>query len=269
MLNVIVIPLYKKNLNEFERISIRQCFKVFKGHTICVVKPESLDLSTIFKEFPFNKMICFEDGFFEDIHGYNRLMLSPKFYESFLNYNYMLIYQPDAFAFSDMLNYWANSGYDYIGAPWLRPLKNNTPFNRLYNKLKSDLYIKFNVTQKGLPKSKQLYNRVGNGGFSLRNIKKFYDLTISEEEMIQHYIDLKNPAFNEDLFWSIEVNRKQKRLNIPNFLTAIRFSIETHPKYAFELGGNTLPFGCHAWEKHLDFWGKFIKEESYNIPEIL
>ena len=269
MLNVIIVPLYKETLNEFERVSIRQCFKVFMERVICVVKPDSLDLSAILEEFPFNKVVSFDDSFFKDIHGYNRLMLSPTFYGSFLDYSYMLIYQPDAFAFSDKLNYWADSGYDYIGAPWLRPLKTNTAFSRRYNKLKSDLYVKFNVSQKGLPKSKQLYNRVGNGGFSLRNIKKFYDLTLSEKGMIQHYINLKNPAFNEDLFWSIEVNRKQKRLNIPDFKIAIKFSIETHPKYAFELGGNTLPFGCHAWEKHLDFWREFIREEGYNIPVAL
>ncbi len=250
--NVIVVPLYKDTLTQFEYISLQQCFRIFDKQLIYLIKPDSLNLSFLPLEFSFHKIISFNDEFFEDIHGYNKLMMSPQFYEKFLGYDFMLIYQADAYVFSDQLNYWSKSGYDYIGAPWLRPSK--TKLSELILKLKSYLYTKFNSKKNGIPKSKQFFNKVGNGGFSLRNIKKFYALSISEKEASTKYINLRNPAFNEDLFWSVEVNRKKKQLNIPNYKIAIQFSIETFPEYAFLLNNQKLPFGCHAWEKHLDFW---------------
>ena len=48
------------------------------------------------------------------------LMLSPFFYESFLDFKYVLIHQLDVFIFKDELNYWCNQNYDYIGAPWFK-----------------------------------------------------------------------------------------------------------------------------------------------------
>jgi hypothetical protein len=263
--NVIIVPLYKNELTQFEHISLKQCFKTFNCRIIIAIKPKNLNLSNITKQYPFTNVVSFDDEFFIDINGYNKLMLSAIFYEQFLSYKYMLIYQTDAFVFSDKLGFWTNSGYDYIGAPWLRPLKYNNWFNRKFVQLKSIFYIRFNITQNRLPKSKQLYNKVGNGGFSLRNINKFYNLAIKEKLLAEYYINLKNPAFNEDLFWSIEINRKNKQLNIPNFKTAALFAIETYPEFGFDLTKQELPFGCHAWEKNLIFWKNKIQSEGYVI----
>ncbi len=261
--NVVVVPIYKLSLNNFECVSLAQCFRVFKNHKIIMVKPHRLAVSSLLKKFAFSEVVSFENDYFDTIHGYNALMLSAEFYAKFLNYNFMLIYQPDAFVFTDQLDQWSNSGYDYIGAPWLRPLKHNNPANRLLFNLKRYLFIKFNITKNGLPKSKQFYNSVGNGGFSIRNISKFHSICISHQQLANKYVQLKNLAFNEDLFWSIEVNRKKKLLNIPNYKVALQFSIETFPFMAFELNNHKLPFGCHAWEKHLDFWKEKIENEGY------
>lgn len=263
--NIVVVPLYKTALSKYELISLEQCFRVFKDKTIIAVKPVHLDISSILVKFPFSQVISFNDSFFESIHGYNELMLSPVFYKEFLAYNFMLIYQPDTFAFANDLDYWCAQGYDYIGAPWIKPLKHNHAFNRLIYTFKSYLYTKFNVTRQGLPKSKQFYNKTGNGGFSLRNIQLFYQLANEEKSLAEHYVGLKNLAFNEDLFWSIEINRKKKRINIPDYNTALRFSIESFPEYGYSLIDKTLPFGCHAWEKHLNFWKDKIEAFGYKL----
>lgn len=265
--NVIIVPLYKNELNEFEHISLKQCFKIFTGKTIIAIKPKSLNLSCITKEYPFNDVVSFDDEFFVNINGYNKLMLSAIFYERFLAYNYMLIYQTDAFVFTDQLDFWANAGYDYIGAPWLRPLKNNNLFNRYIFAIKCYIYTKFNVKKNGLPKGKQLYNKVGNGGFSLRNISKFHEICIVKRELAEQYINLNNPSFNEDIFWSIEVNRKSLKLKIPNLREGLKFAFENYPAYAFRLNNGELPFGCHAWEKNLPFWSFYLKNKGYNFDD--
>lgn len=263
--NIVIVPLYKTELNRYQLISLTQCFRIFEGRNIIAVKPANLNIDTILQKFPFTDIVSFDDHFFESIHGYNELMLSPGFYGAFLKYNFMLIYQPDTFAFADGLDYWCAQGYDYIGAPWIKPLKHNNAFNRSVYNLKSYWYTKFNVTRDGLPKSKQFYNKVGNGGFSLRNIKLFHQLSTEEQALAQHYISLKNLAFNEDLFWSIEVNRKKKRINIPGYKTALKFSIETFPEYGYRINHKILPFGCHAWEKHLGFWKDKIEQFGYQL----
>lgn len=44
-------------------------------------------------------------------------MLSAEFYDRFAAYEYVLIYQLDAFVFADRLAEFCQMGYDYIGAP--------------------------------------------------------------------------------------------------------------------------------------------------------
>ena len=78
-------------------------------------------------------------------------MLSSEFYRRFSKFEYILIYQLDAFVFKDQLNYWCKKGYDYIGAPWFEG---------------------FHLTKTGVN-----IIGVGNGGFSLRRVKTHIDLT--------------------------------------------------------------------------------------------
>lgn len=47
---------------------------------------------------------------------------------------------------------------------------------------------------------------------------------------------------------------------MPSFNTALEFSFDNNPEYAFELNNHKLPFGCHAWDLFYSykFWGKYI-----------
>lgn len=63
---------------------------------------------------------CFERHFFTSVEGYNKLCYNIDFYSAFRNYDYMLIYQLDAWVFRNELQMWCEKGYDYIGSPFLR-----------------------------------------------------------------------------------------------------------------------------------------------------
>jgi len=256
----VIVPLYKTKLNHLEDLSLKQCFKHLSQHKIIAVKPECLSLENY--DYKFNEVISFDDEFFSNIAGYNRLMLSPVFYEKFLSYNYILIYQTDAFVFRDELLYWCKQGYDYIGAPWLRYDKYTDIIKAIKNTTLIYLHIKKNSKQPGsyLPTNRQFENRVGNGGFSLRNPKKFHQICIEEKELIDFYNTKSEHYFNEDTFWGIEVNRKRKRLNIPGYKKAIYFSLENSLPHAVKIMGDKLPFGCHAWDMHIDFWRPIFAE---------
>ena len=92
-------------------------------------------------------------------------MLSNFFYSAFREYDYMLLYQLDAFVFKNELLYWCNKNYDYIGAPWIAS--------------KQTLLKKIELQFKSKRKQKraEIFFKVGNGGFSLRRIQKFFDIT--------------------------------------------------------------------------------------------
>ena len=112
----VVIPVYKENLSEFEKISLQQAQKIFGGkYPIIFFAPAGKTFSYFNVA---NRVIYFPQQFFQSGAAYNALMMNPGFYKVFFEYDYILIYQLDAFVFSDKLEYFCNLGYDYIGAPF-------------------------------------------------------------------------------------------------------------------------------------------------------
>ena len=265
MENAVIIPFYKPTLTTTEIISLEQCFKILHRHPIIAVVPHSLDMSFT-DGYVFNDVIRFDDSYFKDIYAYNRLMFATDFYKAFLPFEFILIYQLDAFVFEDALDYWCSQEYDYIGAPWLdEDILEQGVVAKTKMLLKRYFYTRFNVMRNGFPSRHQFRNITGNGGFSLRRVAKFYNLTISCKNEMQQYLDYHHPAYNEDRFWSVDVNRKKHNLLIPGYRTALKFAIETCPESAYVLNNHVLPFGCHAWDEYQDFWQPFFKEQGYEI----
>src|SRR4051812_16572601 len=101
--NCVVVPLYKKfkSLSGDELVSLQQLYKILNRHPVYFVVPASLDVDDYVQHADsFNKEVGtkrFGDFFFNSIEGYNQLLLSQKFYKAFNEYEYMLIYQTDAF----------------------------------------------------------------------------------------------------------------------------------------------------------------------------
>lgn len=260
----VVIPVYKRELAWNEEISFRQTLRVLGSHPIIMVCPETLDLAkynaiageynrTIYRE-------SFEDRYFANIAGYNRLLLSEEFYGRFERYEYILIAQLDTYVFRDELAVWCSKGYDYIGAPFYG----------------ASLDVK--------------HGSVGNGGLSLRRIGAFLNyfngkMHVVPLSQIALWIDLSAKPYtrwfiwllmafgwhntprsfankfnyNEDKFWSSTLNNSSYELMKPSAEDAIKFAWERFPGELYKHIGR-LPFGCHAWEKYEydSFWKLYI-----------
>jgi len=261
----VIIPFYKNQHSAYEKMALQQCFKILSGHHIIAVKPYNLNLPAEVTQYPFSKMVSFDDDYFKDIQGYNRLMLSDKFYGEFLAYEYMLIYQLDAFVFEDELDFWCSRGIDYVGAPWIRAKDYPNVIKAVVSCGLQYLAKRYNIKKHGLPSKKQFDNTVGNGGFSLRKVRRFYDVCIEYREVIEQYNALNTHHYNEDAFWSIELNRKQKVIKIPGYKQALQFAFELAPARALKINQQQLPFGCHAWDLNIDFWRPIFKQYGYII----
>lgn len=267
MRNIVVIPIYKEMPDETELMSLRQCVKVLGGHGICFVCPKSLDVTPY--TLVTGDSVCVErfDGrFFWGIEGYNDLLKNRDFYKCFKTYEYILIYQLDAWVFEDKLDYWCDKGYDYIGAPWFEDWCNHEDGKEFFC--------------------------VGNGGFSLRRVSRFLTATDVSQKlygfrqfvmrkqwrkgrflgMLKEFLSGPNRLGTfmaskkdrwEDVFFCCDLQGTRLELNTPSCSEAALFSIETSPKYIFnEVNHGQLPFGCHAWRRYEyeEFWKDIIHE---------
>ncbi len=114
----VLIPIYKPQLDADEIFSINTSLSNLQGHDIYWVAPLGLDLSFYDEIFGSISTQFYDVEFFDGIIGYNKLLTSTFFYETFLKYEFILICQPDAIVLKPELQQWLEKPYDYIGAPW-------------------------------------------------------------------------------------------------------------------------------------------------------
>lgn len=225
----VIIPSYKAILTTNEEISLKQARCVLKNYDIYFILPNSLEITYGCKEISEKR---YKDKYFQSAYAYSKFMLEPQVYIDFKDYEYILVYQLDAFVFEDRLDEFCDLGYDYIGAPW--------PFG---------LYFKKNENQ--------YMWHVGNGGLSLRNVNAFIQWT--KKKAFEQYIDY----INEDI---LIASYGEPILNIAPIDTALSFSFESGCGWCWEKTKGKIPFGCHAWEKY-DFenWKPIIEKYGYSV----
>lgn len=259
----IAIPYYKNNLTPTERISLNQCLKILGSYDTYFVSPESLDVNPNVST-PI-KIQKFDDEYFKGIRGYNKLMLSEEFYQRFAAYDYVLIYQLDAFVFRDELQSWADKGYDYIGAPWIRSLYSTSKFGPFVLFLKK--IVNTILGRKKKIYKYTMYNNVGNGGLSIRYVKKMTQITHKYKDKIENQLEyhIDKAFYPEDLWLACEL-KNHDSLKKPSFKEALSFAFDIHPQLAFQLNNHQLPFGCHGFSKPKEgrFWSAIITD-SVNL----
>lgn len=274
----IVISVWKENVSENEILSISQCLKILKSYQIIFVAPIYLCLDAyknLCNQYGVDfKVERFEDCFFQNISFYNRLMLNVNFYKKFNNYEYILLYQPDAWIFEDDLQKWLDKGYDYIGAPWFEGWSN--------------------------PDSNAiLLPEAGNGGFSLRKVSSIIKILsfphtmkyvrnwkdilddFKKKRLISNILNIpnfiykrygfsnsvysffKSTPIHEDRVFAKYVPKFNRHFKVAPPSEAMYFSFEVNPSRLYEMTNKTLPLGCHAWEKYdPEFWSEFINKKD-------
>ena len=243
---VIVIPVYQEKISELELISLQQLNKVLPGYDKVFVAADGLKFAyaDFCQSWPVER---FARNFFQNTVTYSELLLSEEFYQRFADYEYMLIYQLDAFVFADRLMDFCNMGYDYIGAPW--------PMNHYY--------CVGNV-------------RIGNGGLSLRKISAVCNVLRQKDKIVRDY-DLDDGFLRfEDHFFAFCCGCPNIDFSVSSVSIAQNFSIDfpfglayfMKKKKAFQ---NTeyLPFGIHGWNKsgNVYYVADIINAQGYHVTE--
>ena len=260
----IVVPFSNRvDLSSDEKLSLKHLYYYLNKYDKYQIVQKGFPIV-----YPGFKVKFFDSKFFGSVEAHNKLMLSKNFYLSFAGYKYILIYHLDTLVFSDQLYYWCQAGYDFIGPPWIKHPHSIHVGNPLYE------------------------GKVGNGGFSLRNVDSFLKVFDSKNMAIdpkdywhpfksksrwvkfinlhKKYLkefryfnsvifELAKYRYNEDTFWANRSKHYYSNFKIPSVKTALRFGFECLPDYCYKLNNNMLPFGCHAWAKNnRKFWEPYL-----------
>ena len=241
----IIVPAYRK-LTVTERAALVQIAKTLKDKTnVFLMRPERLDISEHMSIFPEMQDLCLDDKWFESTATYSQLLVRDWFYKMFSQYEYMVILQLDVWLVKDDISEWCDRGYDYIGAP----IQVNTAG-----------WHNFRVDAEG---NTIVTPKIGNGGFSLRKIDTFIELTDLDGYIAKRYNiteETISRIIYEDL-WFCDVLAEYYDLERPGFMEAFKFAMDMNPDITennFEV--KELPTGIHAFDKNIPFWKERIPE---------
>lgn len=252
----VIIPIYNRIPAENEVLSIRRNCLILRDYDVYFIHPFTMDVTAyeeiiidIFKEDIsdrpdesiadiFNDHIHFrpfKNKYFKSNKTYSRLLLSEAFYQTFVDYEYMLIAQTDTYILNtsykleDFINLSRERSYDYWGAPWP-----DGPFSKPYT-LKDRLKLTVVKHPDRI--------HVGNGGFSLRHVLHSYHLVRKKKNLIDFWW-----RFNEDMFFSWSATQADNDYTAAPWEDAAKFALETDMKESISEGN--IPYAVHAWEKY-------------------
>ena len=244
----IVIPIYKEKLDVIDDLSLKRLVKVIgTKYDTFLVKPKSLNCKNYYKilDKKHIKEISFDDKFFKDTASYSQLCLQYDFYDKFSKYEYMYIYQTDCYLVEDKLEDWCNRGYDYIGPPII---SNNAGWVNPHDQNKYE-------------------PQVGNGGFSLRKIEVFKDITDPNGEFRKTYEltdeRLSKVIFEDKYFLNDIYNYYD--IYTPYWVEALFFGMDMNVDIIYNnMKFIGLPMGIHAWGKNIRYWQNVLEELKDN-----
>lgn len=263
----IVTPMHHFPLTADEEISIRHLRHFLGEYDRYVIGPQKPP--PVLKDFSFRPLPA---RYFRSVRDYNRLMVSSRFFETFSDYDFVLVYEADCLAFSSDLQSWCRADWDYVGAPWFKNYKQDT---------------------------REGFWAVGNSGLSLRKVSAALEVLNSKqpiedpEARAARTLKFKNSPvlrkvyvairtslplrlyrnnarwvlehamreipFQNDKFWAHQARKINPNFRIPTPGEAVAFSFEMCPRYCFEQNNHRLPFGCHGWTKYdREFWDPYL-----------
>lgn len=252
----IVVPIYKEDLDCIEKVSLQRLADVTQGkydiYFLCPFWGDALKNYKDIYKYQFYT-INFDEKYFASEFTYSQICLSYDFYKAFANkYKYMLIYQLDCYLFRDDIQKWVDKDYDYIGAPLV---STNCGWR----------------TERILPNGRKVYKpMVGNGGFSLRKISTFMEITDPNGEF-RKYTGLSDEKFAqvqyEDLFFCDALEGLYD-LTKPDWKEAMEFALDMNVENIYnDMKLNPSPMGVHAIGKNIRYWKNVIPE--LNTDEII
>lgn len=167
----IVTPIWRPHLSADERAFLAWTQWSNSDIDLWFAVPEGLEVKTISHQFPRWSVRRFPSWAFESVRSYSLWLTQPEFYEAFDRYEFMTICQTDAVLVRPLSGQ-SFSDVDYVGAPWIPPVRALVLGRRVY------VHSRFEDTMAFTP-ARWLGRRmaVGNGGLSARRVDTMVKVT--------------------------------------------------------------------------------------------
>lgn len=276
---VIVVPVYQDSFTKIESAALRVCSQRLCEFELAILHPRSVSVEAVHALVdPFlmpeqiKHYVPVSDSFLASVDAYNQMLLQPWFYRLFQAWEYLLIYQLDAWIFREDLTEWLDAGYTYIGAPWVRSLGEDTPDTGVGNGGLSLRHVQSFIHILESPRNwywpvfrgrhlawriclfrrYRMLPRRSRPTYFCKRLALFLLMSLGWQNNLRYFSKINKL---EDHFYSFFAPLVHTWMAIPGLEEASKFSIETNPRATFHQLAHQLPFGCHAWEKHdPDFW---------------
>ena len=266
----IVVPVYKFPLDKSEELSWKTLLNKLPNYPLIILRPRGLELPD-WMVCRSSEVVSLDSGWFVSTKSYSHLLLKSFFYEMFRGWSHILIYQLDCLVFRDELIKWCAMEWDYVGAPWFFENGGNIAGGNgglSLRRVSSFLRVLGMPSVKRLSKNEKSWGHIpatahsaeakrgdqDKNNFLLR-IMSYAKILPSVENQAARY------RHNEDVFWSFEAMRYDPEFRVPPGEISLKFSFEQNPSRCYEINGNQLPFGCHAWERYeKEFWNQIMNK---------
>ena len=240
----VVTPTQKLSFSPIENFCLSESRKILAKWDHYFLIPDNLDLNSK------NNKLCddfvrYSANHFVSNDSYNRWFLGKELFEKFLNYDRILVLQPDAILIKDDLEAWSREPYDLIGAPWFGRLR-FTPSFKSYPALNGQT-LKFEA---------------GNGGLCLFNPRAIIDVQRRYPELIAEFARNSGGQVHQEGIYCF-ISKFDPLLKIATSEISAKFSLELGAREYFESGGG-LPMGFHAMYKYdPELWMKIFPSSPH------
>lgn|GEM_PF-1350408 len=274
-----VVPVYQQSLSPVEACALRVCSRRLRRFELVLLHRRSVDpqalralLEPCLHPEQRCRFVAVADSCLGSVSSYNRMLLQAWFYRLFAAWNYILIFQLDAWVFSEDLGDWLRRGHAYVGAPWIRAMGTDTPDTGVGNgglslrHVDSFIRVLEGPRYRWMPVYRwgELARRIclfeGYAGmtspqrlrFFLARLSAFVRMSFGWNNTLSYFVTIN---LLEDHFFSFCVPFVARSFRIPGIEEAALFSLETNPRATFAWLEGRPPFGCHAWERYdRAFW---------------
>ena len=248
----VVVPLSSRpGFTEDEEIGLRHLRHYLGAYDRYMIAPRGMQV-----EAPDFRVVHVSPRYFGSVEAHTRMLMSPRFYERFRDYRYILFHHLDAIVFSDQLLAWCARGFDFIGAPNLSDAA--TPavvFNGGFSLRKVESFLKvFYSTRYAV--DPQVYwdsiraqrsRRAQIAALPLKYLKRMRYFNNVRRD-IRLFLREPRDMF-EDMWFGDTARKYNPDFTLPSPDEARLFAFDQTPRAWFGLTGGRMPFGAHAWYK--------------------
>jgi hypothetical protein len=259
MVCVVTFLSNAQELTPDEEISVRHMRKFLGDYDTYAIAPEGSSL-----EIPGFQTVRISRNFFGNVQNHTAFVLSPRLYEMFSEYDFLLLHHLDALPFSDELVHWCNAGYDYLAGPywgiveqdWVMgcggfSLRRVSSFSKLYRSRVPtvDPEEAWRTFRKGRSTAEIALN------YPRRFLKRLHMFNNIQRDIQDH---LKHGSWYEDVFVAYRAQHYMPEIRIAPLDEGFRFAFSGPPERCIEKTGGVMPFGCHAWPKWRSFFEPYL-----------